>query len=336
MKRVVSMFSYITVSIVLGSVFCFSSMAFADEDGAQNTTDEIMKAATSISISPVSKVLQLEPDKVYEDSFEVSNNGSDRMKFEVYASPYSYTFSEEENSYKLGFSRENNYTQITRWISFRDTNGEYVQRPQFIAEPEGKVEVHYRITTPSSIPAGGQYAVLFAHTLSESTTSSGIKTEASPGLVVYGRSEGETVATSEISGLELLQKKNDEGNNDVISGSAKVKNTGNVDFMAYGVLRATGLFGQTYYETPSNQGRISVIPESELVVTDTWKDMPYFGIFNVSWTVHTIDGEEVISRLFVIMPLPIILLVILLLTIITIWIIIAVRKRTERRSRYSI
>lgn len=336
MKSYFSKISCVAVSILLGSVFCLSNLAFAEGEDTTSTTEELMKAATSISISPVSKVLQLEPDKVYDDSFEVANNGNENMKFEVYASPYSYTFSEEENSYKLGFSRENSYTQITRWITFKDVNGDYVTKPQFVAEPNGSVVVHYRITTPSSIPAGGQYAVLFAHTLSESTTASGIKTEASPGLVVYGRSEGETISTSEISSLDLVKKESDEGGKNIIVGSAKVKNTGNVDFMAYGVLRATGLFGQTYYETPSTQGRISVIPESELVVTDKWEDLPYFGIFNVSWTVYTIDGEEVISRLFVIMPLPIVLLTILLLTIITIWIIIAIRKRKERRSRYSI
>lgn len=345
MKSLISKISCVAVSILVGSVFCLSHSVFAEEEEKTDVASDIVKAATSISISPVSKVLQLEPDKVYSDTFDVTNNGTEQMKFEVYASPYSYTLSEADNEYKLGFSRESKYTQITRWITFKDTNGAYVKQPKYVAEPGQTVTVKYHISTPSSIPAGGQYAVLFAHTLSEDTGASGIKTEASPGLVVYGRSTGETISTSEISDLKIervvgeVAKNNGTASTPIkdgsISASAKVKNTGNVDFMAYGTLKVTGLFGQTVYETPATQGRISVIPESELTVSDTWEEVPYFGIFNASWTVHSIDGEETINTTFVIMPLPIILLVILLLTIITVWIIIAIRKRKEHKSRYS-
>ena len=105
MKSFVSKVSCIAVSIILGSVFCFSGAVFAEEE--QSLTDEMAKAATSISISPVSKVLQLEPDKVYEDSFDVANNGDDNMKFEVYASPYSYTFSEEVKTLFYRFLKTN-------------------------------------------------------------------------------------------------------------------------------------------------------------------------------------------------------------------------------------
>ena len=319
---------------MLGTLFCFNGLAWA-EDG--NEADEITKAATSISISPVNKVLRLEPNSVYEDSFKVTNNGSEAMDFEVYASPYSYTFSETDNEYRLGFNRENNYTQIVRWITFKDKNGSFVKSPKFVAEPGGSVSVTYRITTPDSIPAGGQYAVLFAHTLSATTTSSGLKTEASPGLVVYGRSEGDTIITSEISSLEISQTIGQEGDKkNVINAVAKIKNTGNVDFMARGKLEVTSIFGRLYYQTPDNSGIISVIPEVELAISDKWDETPYFGIFNATWTVTAGENVEVISKMIVIMPVPVIVLMILLLTIIIVWIIIMVRKRKERRSRFAI
>jgi len=259
------------------------------------------------------------------------------MNFEVYASPYSYTFSETDEEYKLGFSNENNYTQITRWITFKDVNGNFVTNPKFVAQSGESVEITYRISTPSSIPAGGQYAVLFAHTLSSDTTSGGIRTEASPGLVVYGRSNGETVTAGEISDLELHQVKVvGEEKKNIINASAKVKNSGNVDFMAAGTLKVEGIFGRTYYETPSNQGRISVIPESELKVTDEWEDTPYFGLFKATWTVTAAGESETISQMILIMPAPVIIVMILLLTIIIIWIIIMVRKRKERKSRFMV
>ncbi len=326
--------SWLVLALLLGSVFCVPASVVAEE--AEDTAgDEAEEAATSISISPVSKVLQLEPDKVYEDSFKITNNGSSALNFEVYASPYSYTFSEEEDEYRLGFSHENNYTQITRWITFKDTDGNYVTNPRFTAEPESSVEITYKISTPSSIPAGGQYAVLFAHTISEQTEASGIRTEASPGLIVYGRASGETIITGEISGLGINKTlKTETETKNVINASAKVKNTGNVDFMASGQLKVTGIFGRVYYETPANRGRVSIIPEAELTVSDTWDDTPYFGLFNVTWTVMAAGQEEPMSQMVLLLPAPVIVVMILLLTIIVIWIIIMVRKRRERRSRF--
>ncbi len=326
---------WIAVSILIGSVFCFSGNVLAE--GESNETDEIIKAATSISISPVNKVLKLEAKKVYEDSFVVTNNGENEMEFEVYASPYSYTYSEDEGEYKLGFSKENSFTQIVRWVTFKDKSGNYVKNPHFKAAPKESVKVTYRVTTPSDIPGGGQYAVIFAHTLSSSTTSSGIKTEASPGLILYGRANGEATLESEVKDLKIGQGlKVEEEEKTIINGYARVKNNGNVDFMAYGKLRVDGIFGINYYETPSTQGLVSVIPEVELPVTDKWEKTPYFGIFKVTWTVSAADKTETVSKIVMLLPAPIIITIILLLTIITIWIIITVRRRKERRSRLTV
>ncbi len=334
MKKSLLKISCIALTLMLGTIFCNYKTVFAEES-TNAEESEVQKASTSISITPVSKILKLEPSTEYKDSFTVTNNGSETMEFEVYAAPYSYVFSEDDNEYRLGFSNETAYTQITRWITFKDTNGNYVKNPRFKVEPGESTKVSYRISTPFSIPDGGQYAVLFAHTLSATVLSNGIRTEASPGLIVYGRSSGETINSAEINNLEIRQTFNDgQETKNIINASAKVKNTGNVDFMAYGKLKVTGLFGVTYYETPSSEGMISIIPETELTVSDKWEKTPYFGIFNATWTVTATDKTETISMVILILPAPIIILLILLLTIIAIWIILMVRKRKERRSRY--
>lgn len=334
MKKILLKISCVISVLILGTIFCGSINAVAEGD---NENNDALKAATSISITPVSKILKLEPSTRYEDSFTVTNSGSDVMEFEVYAAPYSYVFSEEDDEYRLGFSNETNYTQIVRWITFKDKNGNFVENPTFKAEPGGSVEVIYRITTPSSIPNGGQYAVLFAHTLSATVLSNGIKTEASPGLIVYGRSNGETISSAEISNPQIKQSLSDGKEvKNIINASAKVRNTGNVDFMAYGKLQVTGIFGKSYYETPANQGMISIIPETELTVSDKWEDTPYFGLYKVTWTVSAADATETASQMVLIMPAPIIVFLILLLTIVVIWIILMVRKRKERQSRFMV
>ncbi|MBQ3280557.1 hypothetical protein IJG92_02810 [Candidatus Saccharibacteria bacterium] len=333
MKSLIYKFSVAVLATLMCATFVTSNNVFSEEG-------ETQQIATSISISPVSKILQLSANSVYEDTFTVSNNGTSDMKFETYAAPYAYTYSEADDSYQLGFNRENTYTQITRWITFRQTDGTYAEKATFVAAPGSSVEVAYKISTPESIPAGGQYAVLFAHTLTADTNTSGIKTEASPGLVVYGRAEGETKASSEISSSEIkttMAVENQEKN--IINASAKVKNTGNVDFMASGKLKVTGIFGQVYYETAgvSGKSRVSIIPEAELPVSDSWDETPFFGLFNVEWTVTGSGGtSETITKFVAIIPPVIIIVTILLLTIIIIWIIIVIGKRKARRSKFMV
>ena len=317
--------SYISI---LSLVFIFSlgflvSNTYAEEDTS---------SATSIRLMPVSKILQIQSNSTYDDSFEVFNDGDNEIKIEVYAAPYSYVYSENEDLYKLGFANENNFTQISRWITFADSTGNYVEKPTFSIPAQSSSKIDFKVTTPNNIPAGGQYAVIFAHTLTSVASTSGIRTEASPGIVIYGRSsEGEVITTAEITDLQVKQ----EGN---IIASAKIKNTGNVDFTATGKLTIEPLIGTSSYGTDSDQptSKISVIPEAELILTDQWTETPNFGIYKATWAVTVGENTETISRTFFLIPIWLIVLIIILLTILTIWIIIRIRKRKERRSRLAI
>ena len=320
---------------VLGLSFGQTGVYAEGEDATS-----VQTTGTSISITPVSNVITLAANSTYDYTFKVTNGGDSDMRFEVYAAPYSYTLVEGDDEYKLGFSNENSYTQIVRWISFMNSDGNFVERPIFVAGPGETVEVAYRITTPVDIPGGGQYAVLFAHTLSNSAGGSGIKTEASPGLVIYGRSSGETKKKAAISGLEIKKEytKKKGGSEETIkhiNASAKIKNEGNVDFTALGTLKVDSILGfGGSYETESGEAAISVIPESELTLTDEWKETPWFGFFKVTWTVMAAGQTETIESVVVLIPATVIIIAIILLTALAFWIIILVRKRKARRSKY--
>ena len=329
MKKVITKVLFFGVMAILACGFFQATDSYAEEG---NSTP----VGTSISLTPVSKILQISANSVYDNNFEVENGGDAAIRVEVYAAPYSYIYSEEEDSYHLGFSNENNYTQISRWISFKDSNGSYVKKAVFSIEPKSKIEVSYRISTPSSIPNGGQYAVIFAHTLSSSNNVSGIRTEASPGMIIYGRSiDGESQISAEVRDLEIKQSVT-EGtttrNN--IYASAKVKNTGNVDFSAVGKLKVEAIPFGASYETPATgaNGKLSVIPETELVLSDEWTETPSFGLYKVTWTVTAGEVTESIERVVFLFPPVAIIITIILLTILIVWIIIVVRKRKARRS----
>lgn len=309
---------------------------FAEEGESESSSSTV--PGTNISLTPVSKVLQIASNSSYEDKLTINNNGDSPMKVEVYAAPYSYIYSEEEEAYKLGFNNENNFTQMSRWITFKDGSGQFVAKPIFTIESGKSLDVTYRIKTPDNIPSGGQYAVIFAHTLTSTVSSSGIRTEASPGMVVYGRSsEGEAIVESTISDLKISRTTvGDKNAKELISASAKVKNSGNIDFNANGTLKVESIIGGGSYESPSNRGKISVIPEAELVVSDQWDDTPGFGIFKVTWTVTAGSNTETVEQLVFINPMPLTIITILLLTIIVVVVIIVIRRRKEHKSRLAV
>lgn len=323
--------------LALGPVFLINGAVNAEENSETSSSTEDA-GTTNISLTPVSKVLQISSSSVYDNTFTVNNDGNRELEIEVFAAPYSYVYSEESDTYQLGFNNENSFTQISRWITFKGDDGTYAQTIHTKIDPGNKKDIEYRITTPGSIPGGGQYAVIFARTVNGMASSNGIKTEASPGMIVYGRSlDGEAVVTGDITSMIINQSINDgEKVRNNINAIAKVKNTGNVDFTASGKLTVDAIIGGGHYETPSNMGRTSIIPESELTVSDEWRETPGFGIFKVTWTVSAADKTETIEKIVIINIVPVILIIIIVLTIIIVGCIIAVKKRKARRSRLAV
>lgn len=331
MKKIIK-----TAVIVLATIIGLGVAApqvFAEEEAKPEDPK------TSLTLSPVSQTLDISSESSYDGVMSVTNDGDEEIQIEVYAAPYSYVYSDEEDTYKLGFSQENNFTQITRWITIKDSSGNYESRPRFSIKPKEKLDISYKINTPKNIPAGGQYAVLFAQTVSGKTNASGIKTEASAGMVIYGHStEGETIVSSEMRDIKIGQglPSSETKNKNNFYGLAKVKNTGNVDFFAKGTLKVEPIIGFSSYETAKEKSMTSIIPESERIVEDEWTETPDFGIYKVTWTVRAGENVETKEQIFFLIPPYAIILFIIFLTIIVGGIIMVLRKRKERRSRLSV
>ena len=102
MKKII--YKLLSLALVLGLGVGFLSVApaWAEDEGGES--EDVV--GTSISLSPVSKVLELSSKSSYTDSLQVKNDGKDDLDVEVYAAPYSYVYSEDEDAYKLGFSNE--------------------------------------------------------------------------------------------------------------------------------------------------------------------------------------------------------------------------------------
>ncbi len=294
---------------------------------------------TGLSISPVSKTLTLEGGMTYDDetfSFTVKNVGTEEASFRVYASPYSAA----DEDYNMNFSDETNYTQISRWISFKDSNGNYSNETTFSVPACSDRVVEYRVVAPESIPNGGQYAVIFAEGINDKTDG-GIKAISRVGLLVYGRASGTTINTAEISDLSIIQGINENLTSKdgkkittpVIYGTATVKDTGNVDVVAQSKLVIKNLFGGEI-ETVANNS--SVLPESTRKITEVWENTPYFGLFWVTFSVTAAGITQEATQLVLLMPAPILMVILVLIAIVVIWIVALVKKNRARKSRYMV
>lgn len=341
MKKIKNFKLILSFLAILGVLFGGTNLlnAYADDEAATSTT--------GIGISPVKNIINsVTANSEYEYTLNVTNNGTDDLTFEVYAAPYTYTHDEETDEYNLGFTNETTYNQIVRWITFEADSGDWLEKATYTIAPNETKSVEYKITTPDSIPDGGQYAVIFAHTLSTaSSNTSGVRTEASPGMILYARGDGETIQKPVFSDLKIeksITTTNDNGVSDTknhINASAKVYNDGNTDFSATGKLKVQSVFGFDMYETNNEEkslSRTSVIPDAEMSVSDEWENTPFMGLFKVTWTVTAAGETQSIEDMVFILPASVIIIFIILLTIIVIWIIFVIRKRKERKSRYMI
>ena len=302
----------------LAAVFAPVSPIYA-EDAAE-------KPAVWLQISPVSNRVTLKPtgDTPLTYTFNVDNIGAETFRYKVYAAPYSVT----DESYEVNFTQETPRTQISRWITFQREDGSFGDTASYEIKPDEKQTITYKISVPDDIPAGGQYATIFAESDADSKndSASGIKTVSRVGLVIYGRTEGNTEDSAEITDYTLTSFLT-EGD---ISTSALIKNQGNTDFTAETTLTVKKFFGSVAYEKTRSY---DVLPDTSRRVNMDWEDTPAFGIFHVTSTVKALDQNHTETKLVLIVPLFVIIIAIILLTIMVVWLIILIKKRRSQKAK---
>ena len=337
-KKFITALSALVALVGLAATAATSSVVYADDTGSSSTP--------GLQISPVSNTVSLIAGETNEYEMEVKNLGDTTLNYKIYPSPYTVS---GENS--LNFSTENTFTQISRWIMVKDNDGNWVSEATFTIAGGQTKTVTYKISVPEDVPEGGQYATLFAEASNDAVqTSSGVKTVSRVGLLIYGRTTGETVRSSTIYDMAITKgirlngsadktiTLTDEFGNEVtttkkgsVVASAYVANTGNTDYTAKGVFTVSTVFGRTIY---TNDTMISVLPENNRLITDAYEESLPLGLYRVSFDVTANDKTKSISGFLCILPLWFLGIVILVIAFIVIWIVISAKKRAERRSQF--
>ena len=306
----------------LGSLLSVAPSVGAEEEKASSE----QKPAVWLQISPVSNKVTLIAGESNEYNFTVSNIGSETFSYHVYAAPYSVN----DEEYNVNFSNETNRTQISRWIKFYNDKGELTDKAGFTIKSGEKQTINYKITVPNDIPAGGQYATIFAE--SDETegelSGSGIKTVSRVGLIVYGRTDGETENAAKITDFNIPTFMT----SGKISAESRVENNGNTDFETVYDFEVSSIFGKQLFV---KNNAYNILPDTARHVKTEWEETPMMGFYKVHYKVSALGGEvvEEKTKIVIIMPIWMIIISIILLTFIIIWVIILIRKRKERKSR---
>lgn len=258
-------------------------------------------------------------------AIKVTNTGTEGFRFQVYITPY--VVSGEDNELTFDEEKATAYTQISRWITVQNANGEYVEEAEFSLQPGESRVIPYRVVIPTDIPGGSQYAVIWAQIMNDGEFKGGIETVGRAGAVITGRSAGDSNEAAEILDVEFTSF----AFSGPLSSAATVKNVGNTDFVVKYSYTARTLFGKEMYS--SGEKTTAAYPGTEYHISTDWEDTPFMGIFQAEFKISAAGEEKVEKHIVVIMPVFVLILLILLLTIIIVWIIIIIRKRKERKAR---
>ncbi len=299
-------------------------VALAEEGTADNAEGDSLQVVPELTVSPATTSVSLKPGASIDYTLVVDNKKSENLDITVYTAPYSI----QNEDYDVDFEKETNRTQLSRWIEFVNADGSTTKEYKTTVPANTKSNIVYRVNIPQDIPAGGQYASIFVQTgdNAKPLETSGLQAVSRVGVIVYGRSNGETEEKAEVTETSvptfLL--------NGPVTASALVKNLGNTDIEVSYSFTVTSIVGAELYHS---EGKEPVLPDASRRMKQQWENTQPMGLFRVSYKVETLGETYEISRLVIILPAYMILLALFVLTLLIIWIIILIRKRRERKSR---
>ena len=236
---------------------------------------QAVSADAQITLSPTSHRLSVAPGETYDGSLTLINSGDEPMEVRVYPAPYQVA----DEDYSPVFSKQTSRTQISRWI--------HLEKDSYRLNAGEQARVPFTITTPSSIPDGGQYAAIFAETSEKQTGS--ITSKKRVGMIVYAESKGRTLKEGSVKltspgAVHLGTSRN---------FYSHLTNSGNTDLTGTFSITVTDMFGKQLFA--HSQEKI-VLPDTTRKVPVKWAATPGFALAKVNQTITFVDKTTASHR----------------------------------------
>lgn len=237
----------------------------------------------SITLTPVSTSVTVDAGSARSGSFTVVNDGTLEYTFIVYAAPYSvanYTYDPDYTTIK-------DNTDAFQWVQFDQTS--------WTLGPGERVEVPYTLRVPEGAAPGGHYGVLFAETQPRSDGGTQVLRKKRVGSTLLVKVNGDYTTAGKtadmmIDWLQLTPP---------LTATARIENSGNVDFSAATKMRVRDALGNVRYQQEIES---TVYPGTVRDVRAAWQNAPWFGLYRVELETKVLDTAETTGSYVLIAP----------------------------------
>ena len=226
----------------------------------------------SITMTPPSTQLTIDPGSSSTSSFKVINNGNDSYAVNTSVSPYSVT----GEAYDPGFTQLPGTTDVASWV--------HVSATHTTAQAHKTLEIPYTVTVPAATAPGGYYAVIFAETAPlDPSAASGVIPHNRVGDILYITVSGPVTnsGTTTVTPLSHIQVGNQ------IPMEILVANTGGVHFLSTAVFGVQGSDGKEVYKGTFDR---YVLPNTKRLISTSWTPSAPIGFYKVTATA-TVAGK---------------------------------------------
>ena len=258
-------------------------------------------ASSSFRLSPMYQNVSLIPGESSQGTFIITNPANNEVNFEYKLYVQAFAATDDED---VVFENNGDFNQIVDWITLEKTSGEIA--------PNSSEEISFTINTPVDAPAGGQYAAIMVRQEASGSIGDAVNLKQNYEIshLIYADVAGETVRKGDITDVSVPSILF-SGN---ISGTAKIKNLGNVHSRATHTLQVFPLFSNeevyTNEETPQTS---FIMPGTTKLTTTSWENTPSVGIFHVIYNVEYEGVESNVDKIVIICPLWLLFIIILAL-----------------------
>lgn len=213
----------------------------------------------TLTISPVSAALSLNPGARYQGTMTVANQGNSPATMTFYVSPYFVT----GEQYSPIFSHVDQAVRADTWV--------HVTPQAATVAPQGVVTLNYTVSPPANARPGGYYAAVFAQASSGVAGGGTVGFSQRAGEILYITVNGPATyaGDAQFSGLPALVS------SVTLSSSISVHNAGSVHFQAQEQWSAAPIFGGL---VDSIKKTVYVLPGTTRQVTAALSLRPYFGV----------------------------------------------------------
>lgn len=270
-------------------------------------------SAVQFTVSPMNQMKVITPGETEQGSLIIANPAANTEAAKVVLEIRPFSYNEDNDPI---FEAKEDYSQIVNWITLSGT--------EYSLEPNESIEVPFTIDVPQNAPAGGQYASIIVR--GEEGTGGMFNEYFEIAHLIYAEVAGETVRRGDITNVNvpsfLLS-----GN---ITGSAMIKNTGNVHSNATHTMKIFPLFSnEEVFTNEENPQTNLIMPGSSRLTSVTWAETPSIGIFHVLYDVEFEGVKNSVDKYIIICPLWLLFLILLAIFLIIFRILSAKKKTRE-------